>query len=70
VFLEYLFNVFLNMFYSVSLMKQVKDTMHKAFWELLREQLNSDPPVYSQAMILLSEIQIVCKHFYLVLLFY
>ncbi|XP_003243699.1 T-complex protein 11-like protein 1 [Acyrthosiphon pisum] len=41
-----------------SLMKQVKDTMHKAFWELLREQLNSDPPVYSQAMILLSEIQI------------
>lgn len=49
------------MFYSVSLMKQVKDTMHKAFWDLLREQLNSDPPVYSQAMILLSEIQIVCK---------
>jgi hypothetical protein len=41
-----------------SLMKQVKDTMHKAFWDLLREQLNSDPPVYSQAMILLSEIQI------------
>jgi len=70
VFLEYLFNVFLNMFYSVSLMKQVKDTMHKAFWELLREQLNSDPPVYSQAMILLSEIQIVCIHFCLVLLFY
>lgn len=40
-----------------SLIKQVKDTMHKAFWELLREQLNSDPPEYSQAMILLSEIQ-------------
>jgi len=70
VFLEYLFNVFLNMFSSVSLMKQVQDTMHKAFWELLREQLNSDPPVYSQAMILLSEIQIVCKNFCLVLLFY
>jgi len=70
VFLEYLFNIFLNMFYSISLMKQVTDTMHKAFWELLREQLNSDPPVYSQAMILLSEIQMVCKHFCLVLLFY
>ncbi|XP_022165971.1 T-complex protein 11-like protein 1 isoform X2 [Myzus persicae] len=41
-----------------SLMKQVQDTMHKAFWELLREQLNSDPPEYSQAMILLSEIQV------------
>jgi len=58
------------MLYSVSLMKQVKDTMHKAFWELLREQLNNDPPVYSQAMVLLSEIQTVCKHFCLVLLFY
>lgn len=58
------------MLYSVSLMKQVKDTMHKAFWELLREQLNNDPPVYSQAMVLLSEIQTVCKNFCLVLLFY
>lgn len=38
-------------------MKQVKDTMHKVFWELLREQLNSDPPEYSQAMILLAEIK-------------
>lgn len=57
------------MFYSVSLMKQVKDTMHKAFWELLREQLNSDPPEYSQAMILLSEIQTVCNHFSIALLF-
>jgi len=50
-------------------MKQVKDTMHKAFWELLREQLNSDPPEYSQAMILLSEIQTVCNHFSIALLF-
>lgn len=48
-----------------SFMKQVKDTMHKAFWELLREQLKSDPPEYSQAMILLSEIREVC----LILLF-
>lgn len=50
-------------------MKQVQDTMHKAFWELLREQLNSDPPEYSQAMILLSEIQVVCKNCCLVLVF-
>lgn len=42
-------------------MKQVKDIMHKAFWELLREQLNSDPPEYSQAMILLTEIREVCS---------
>ncbi|XP_050520375.1 T-complex protein 11-like protein 1 isoform X2 [Daktulosphaira vitifoliae] len=40
-----------------SFMKQVKDTMHKAFWDLLRDQLNSDPPEYSQAMILLTEIR-------------
>jgi len=58
------------MFYSVSLMKQVHDTMHKAFWELLREQLNSTPPEYTQAMILLSEIRVVCKNCCLVLLFY
>lgn len=44
----------------VSLLKQVKDTMHKAFWELLREQLNSDPCEYSQAMILLADIREVC----------
>lgn len=43
-------------------MKQVKDTMHKAFWEMLREQLNSDPPEYSQAMILLAEIREVCTN--------
>lgn len=34
--------------------------MHKAFWDLLHEQLNSDPPVYSQAIILLAEIREVC----------
>jgi len=57
-------------FYSISLMKQVKDTMHKAFWELLREQLNNDPPEYTQAMILLSEIRTVSNIFILLLLLY
>lgn len=28
--------------------KIVKDTMHRAFWELLREQLAEDPPNYTQ----------------------
>jgi len=51
--------------HSVSFMKQVKDTMHKAFWELLREQINSDPPVYSQAMILLAEIREVRVIFFI-----
>lgn len=45
------------MLHPISLMKQVKDTMHNAYWELLRKQLNDDPPEYSQAMILLVEIK-------------
>lgn len=48
------------MLHFISLMKQVKDTMHKVFWSLLRQQLNNDPPEYSQAMILLTEIREVC----------
>jgi len=55
------------LFYSISLMKQVKDTMHKAFWELLREQLNNDPPEYTQAMILLSEIRTVSNIFFTII---
>lgn len=41
-------------------MKQVKDTMHKAFWDLLRTEITSDPPEYTQAMVLLAEIREVC----------
>lgn len=48
------------MLHSISLKKQVKETMHKIFWDLLREQLNSDPPEYSQALTLLTEIREVC----------
>uniref|UniRef100_T1PC90 T-complex protein 11 n=1 Tax=Musca domestica TaxID=7370 RepID=T1PC90_MUSDO len=40
-----------------SLEKRIKDCMHKAFWDLLREQLNSDPPSYDYAIQLLSEIK-------------
>lgn len=53
-------NFKLCLFHSISFLKQVKDTMHKAFWEILREHLNSDPPEYSQAMTLLTEIREVC----------
>lgn len=48
------------MLHYISLMKQVKDTMHKVFWDILREQLNNDPPEYLQAIILLTEIRDVC----------
>ncbi|KAL1474548.1 hypothetical protein MTO96_037886 [Rhipicephalus appendiculatus] len=38
-----------------SLEKLVKETLHKAFWHVLEEQLNEDPPNYDQAMRLLQE---------------
>ncbi|XP_063703942.1 T-complex protein 11-like protein 1 [Culicoides brevitarsis] len=40
-----------------SLEKIIKDTIHKAFWDVLREQLNSTPPIYSHAIQLLGEIK-------------
>lgn len=38
-----------------SLEQLVKETLHKAFWHILEEQLNEDPPNYDQAMRLLQE---------------
>ena len=40
-----------------SLQKRVKEMVHKAFWAMLREQLNQDPPCYDHAMQLLGEIK-------------
>eukprot|EP00095_Tigriopus_kingsejongensis_P012430 maker-scaffold924_size80766-snap-gene-0.15 protein:Tk12430 transcript:maker-scaffold924_size80766-snap-gene-0.15-mRNA-1 annotation:"t-complex protein 11-like protein 1-like" len=37
--------------------KQVKEVVHKAFWDLLRDQLAEDPPVYAQALNLLKEVK-------------
>ncbi|CAL1300461.1 unnamed protein product [Larinioides sclopetarius] len=37
--------------------EKVAEIFHKAFWDLLTEQLSSDPPEYSQAMVLLKEIK-------------
>lgn len=37
--------------------KQIKEIMQKAFWDLLKEQLESEPPVYTQAMTLFTEIK-------------
>lgn len=45
----------INLLYSLE--KRIKDCMHKAFWDLLREQLNSNPPCYDHAIQLLSEIK-------------
>lgn len=40
-----------------SIEKMVKETMHKAFFDILRTQLESDPPVYDHALVLLSDIK-------------
>lgn len=30
--------------------KVIKDTMHKAFWDILRQELAEDPPSYNQVV--------------------
>ncbi|GIY16878.1 t-complex protein 11-like protein 1 [Caerostris extrusa] len=40
-----------------SLEEKVTEICHKAFWDLLSEQLSSEPPVYDQAMVLLKEVK-------------
>ncbi|KYQ54507.1 T-complex protein 11-like protein 1, partial [Trachymyrmex zeteki] len=37
--------------------RRVKEIMHKAFWNLLAEQLAEDPPNYSHALVLMKEIK-------------
>ena len=40
-----------------SIEKIVKETMHRAFWDILRSQLASDPPIYDHALVLLIDIK-------------
>ncbi|XP_064599145.1 T-complex protein 11-like protein 1 [Liolophura sinensis] len=40
-----------------SVEKRVHDIMHQAFWDLLQEQLNADPPDYTPALNLLGEVK-------------
>ena len=37
--------------------EQVKSIVHQAFWDILRSELSDDPPVFNQALSLLSEIR-------------
>lgn len=45
--------------------RRIKEIMHKAFWNLLAEQLAEDPPDYSHALVLLKEIKEVIIFFHL-----
>ncbi|XP_065084773.1 T-complex protein 11-like protein 1 isoform X1 [Ochlerotatus camptorhynchus] len=40
-----------------SLERIIKDTMHKAYWEILREQLERQPPCYDMAIQLLADVK-------------
>ncbi|XP_026161754.1 T-complex protein 11-like protein 1 [Mastacembelus armatus] len=40
-----------------SLEGRVTEIVHRAFWDSLQEQLNSDPPNYSHAVVLLQEVK-------------
>lgn len=42
---------------ETTLEKRIKAIMHDAFWDLLRGQLNSDPPCYDHAISLLGDIK-------------
>ena len=50
--------LFIKLYFRLE--KQVRDVVHKAFWDKLREELNQDPPVFSQALSLIQEVQEVC----------
>ncbi|XP_063622827.1 T-complex protein 11-like protein 1 [Cydia splendana] len=40
-----------------SYQKLVKETMHRAYFDILKEQLNSDPPCFKQALVLLEDVK-------------
>lgn len=47
--------LFIKLYFRLE--KQVRDVVHKAFWDKLREELNQDPPVFSQALSLIQEVK-------------
>ncbi|XP_020509324.2 T-complex protein 11-like protein 2 [Labrus bergylta] len=57
------FRLELNTLPQDSLWKLVRDTFHKAFWDILESELNDDPPVYDQAIKLLEEIREILLSF-------
>ena len=40
-----------------SLLGRVKEMTHKAFWDLLKQQLESEPPEFTQALSLMTEVK-------------
>ena len=46
-----------------SIAEKVHDTMHTAFWDVLREDLAADPPRYEHIIKLIGEAKEVCVLF-------
>ena len=44
---------------SFSLEKKIHDVMHKAFWDVLEEEIKSEPPQFKHAFDLLIEMKTV-----------
>lgn len=56
-----------------SIQKMIKETMHKAFWDVLREQLAEEPPNYTQVSHILFSVLLLqeryCTFSFLVMIF-
>uniref|UniRef100_A0A1L8DLI4 Putative sok1 kinase belonging to the ste20/sps1/gc kinase family n=1 Tax=Nyssomyia neivai TaxID=330878 RepID=A0A1L8DLI4_9DIPT len=48
-----------------SLERRIKDMVHRAYWDVLREQLATDPPCYDRAIHLLTDIKDYFEHIFL-----
>lgn len=45
-----------------SLKQHIQDTLYQAYWDILKKELDSEPPVFNQLLIILSEIRdLFCK---------
>jgi hypothetical protein len=45
-----------------SLKQHIQDTLYKAYWDILKKELDSDPPIFNQLIMILSEIRdLFCK---------
>ena len=59
---SYICVLLLQMFTSFSVEKQVKEIMHRAFWDVFQEKITEEPPDYSQAVVLIQEVKEVTYH--------
>lgn len=37
--------------------KQVKEMVHKAFWDVFQEKISEDPPDFSHAVVLIGDVK-------------